>query len=171
VGCEDVTDYLDFIIDEDCTGPVYQAIATHLVENRDNFDLLNLCNIPAASPSMDDFVNILKSEGFEVTVKQQDVCPVIELPDDFETYVSNLDKKQRHEVRRKLRRAEGQRQMNALDWYIVDETHNLDEEIDKFLHLMAASHPEKAGAYQLLQVNRSGCFEAWMAATELPGGE
>lgn len=145
VGCEDVTDYLDFIIDRDCTGPVYQALVSYLVAHQDEYDLLNLCNVPEASPSTQAFVDGLKAENYDVTVSQQDVCPVIELPEDFETYLSNLDKKQRHEVRRKLRRAEGQRKMGSLDWYIVDESHDLEVEMDHFLRLMAASHPEKAG--------------------------
>jgi CelD/BcsL family acetyltransferase involved in cellulose biosynthesis len=53
-----------------------------------------------------------------------------------------LDKKQRHEVRRKLRRAEGASE--KVDWYIVDENRNLVEEMDRFLRLMAASHMQKA---------------------------
>ncbi|NJL57056.1 hypothetical protein HC928_19355 [bacterium] len=53
-----------------------------------------------------------------------------------------LDKKQRHELRRKMRRANGGGE--TLDWYIVGQEHNLDEQLDKFLSLMAASDPKKA---------------------------
>ncbi|MCB9459995.1 MAG: GNAT family N-acetyltransferase [Anaerolineaceae bacterium] len=144
VGCEDVTDYLDFVIDKDCMGPVYDALVTYLIENASSYDRLLLCNIPETSPTLDQFNRILQDQSFTTVINQQDVCPVIQLPTAFEDYVSALDKKERHEVRRKLRRAEGQRQMGALDWYIVDQTHEIDEEIAKFLKLMAASHPEKA---------------------------
>ena len=144
VGCEDVTDYLDFVVDSDCMEPVYTAIAEYLAENDAHYDQLMLCNIPEASPTLDQFNHILQDHAFTTTINQQDVCPVIELPDQFEDYVSALDKRERHEVRRKMRRAEGQRKMGALDWYIVDESHDIDEEVEKFLKLMAASHPEKA---------------------------
>jgi CelD/BcsL family acetyltransferase involved in cellulose biosynthesis len=47
-------------------------------------------------------------EGWHVTREQEDVCPVLSLPDDgdWETYLGSLGKKDRHEVRRKIRRAE-----------------------------------------------------------------
>jgi len=66
---------------------------------------------------------------------------MIDLPDDWEIYLESLDKKQRHEIRRKLRRAESEA---SLEWDVVDETRNIEEEIDKFLVLMRTSHPEKA---------------------------
>jgi hypothetical protein len=47
-------------------------------------------------------------EGWHVTREQEDVCPVLTLPGDgdWETYLASLDKKERHEIRRKIRRAE-----------------------------------------------------------------
>jgi hypothetical protein len=46
--------------------------------------------------------------GWHVTREQEDVCPVLALPEDgdWETYLASLDKKDRHEIRRKIRRAE-----------------------------------------------------------------
>ena len=46
--------------------------------------------------------------GWQVTMEREDVCPVITLPAgvDFEGYLGTLDKKERHEIRRKVRRAE-----------------------------------------------------------------
>lgn len=48
------------------------------------------------------------SPDWRVTVDQEDVCPVVTLPPDgdWESYLAMLDKKARHEIRRKLRRAE-----------------------------------------------------------------
>jgi len=47
-------------------------------------------------------------EGWHVAREQEDVCPVLSLPEDgdWETYLSSLDRKDRHEIRRKIRRAE-----------------------------------------------------------------
>jgi CelD/BcsL family acetyltransferase involved in cellulose biosynthesis len=77
-----------------------------------------------------------------VTVTQQEVCPVIDLPNDWEAYLSALDKKNRHELRRKIRRAEGGTE--KVDWYIVGPSHNINEELERFLALMAASQYDKA---------------------------
>jgi CelD/BcsL family acetyltransferase involved in cellulose biosynthesis len=101
-----------------------------------------LCNLPEASDTYSQFTAVLNQHGFEATLTQQEVCPVINLPTEWEAYFDLLDKKQRHELRRKIRRAEAAPE--KIEWYIVSEQHNLDEEIDKCLHLMAASQYEKA---------------------------
>ena len=46
--------------------------------------------------------------GWSVTREREDVCPVVTLAPgiDFEGYLATLGKKERHEIRRKLRRAE-----------------------------------------------------------------
>lgn len=142
IGCIDVTDYLDFIVDKDHVEAVYTAIAQYFANNRDTFDVLDFCNIPEASVTNQVLFEALKQAGFETQMEQQEVCPIIPLPDDWGGYLSLLDKKQRHEVRRKLRRIHGAQE--EIDWYIVDESHDLGGEIACFMHLMAASDPEKA---------------------------
>ncbi len=142
VGCVDVTDYLDFIVDEACLGPVFEAIADYLAENRGEFDRLDFCNVPNESPTRHLLPSLLEARGFETVVEQQEVCPVIELPANWQGYLSLLDKKQRHEVRRKIRRAQGSDK--AIDWYIVNGARDLDAEVAQFIRLMAASDKQKA---------------------------
>lgn len=142
VGCEDVTDYLDVLVDKDHRDAVYNALADALIEHKDMFDSLDLCNIPAESPTYTDFPSLLSGKGFMAKTTVQEVCPVIPLPENFDGYLELLDKKQRKEVQRKLRRAKGAG--DSLNWYIVNGEHDLDSEVDKFLDLMASSHPEKA---------------------------
>ena len=74
-------------------------------------------------------------------VEQQEVCPVIELPDNWGSYLSLLHKKQRHEVRRKMRRIQGSEE--AIDWYIVNGQARSGRGSDAVCALMAASDPEK----------------------------
>ena len=47
-------------------------------------------------------------EGWTLTLEREDVCPVVTLPEgtDIEGFLATLGKKQRHEIRRKVRRAE-----------------------------------------------------------------
>jgi CelD/BcsL family acetyltransferase involved in cellulose biosynthesis len=141
IGCVDVTDYLDFIVDEGHIDEVYTAFADYLWEHRGEYDFLDFCNIPFDSPTQRILPALLSSRGFETMVEQQEVCPVIELPKSWGGYLSLLDKKQRHEVRRKIRRLQGNEQ--SIDWYIVNGDQDLDEEVTQFVRLMAASDPEK----------------------------
>lgn len=142
VGCEDVTDYLDILVDKDYRDEIYNGLAKALIEHKDKFDTIDLCNIPAESPTHTDFPTILREQGFTVKTQVQEVCPIIHLPDNFDDYLSLLNKKERKEVQRKLRRAKGAG--DSLKWYTVNGEHDLDAEVDKFLTLMADSHPEKA---------------------------
>lgn len=142
VGCEDVTDYLDLIAHRDHLDAIYAALAQTLVEHQDKYDTLDLCNIPQDSPTRTHFAEALRSCGYTVETRVQEVCPVVTLPDDFRSYLGSLDKKQRKEMQRKLRQAKGVQ--DSLNHYTVDDSHDLDAKIDDFLDLMAASHPEKA---------------------------
>ncbi len=142
IGCVDVTDYVDLIIDVEFQAPVLALFAAFLAEHRDRYDRINLCNIPEHSPTLVDFTGMLSDCGFSVEPGLQEVCPGIRLPKSWDAYLDGLDKKQRHEIRRKLRRAEGGEE--TLTWYFVGSQHDLDEELDHFLTLMAASQPAKA---------------------------
>jgi CelD/BcsL family acetyltransferase involved in cellulose biosynthesis len=65
------------------------------------------CGDPAADALAAAF-GARTGDGWTVVREREEVCPVVTLAPgtDFEAYLSTLDKKERHEVRRKLRRAE-----------------------------------------------------------------
>jgi CelD/BcsL family acetyltransferase involved in cellulose biosynthesis len=141
IGCVDVTDYVDCIVDRDCTEQVFGCFAGYLLEHSDAYDRINLCNIPHHSPTYTHFPQVLQQSNFVIETEQQEVCPVITLPNDWEGYLNLLDKKQRHELRRKLRRGDTE---GEITWYTVNESHDLDQQLELFLKLMAESAPYKA---------------------------
>lgn len=141
IGCVDVTDYVDVIVAPEHREAVYARLARFLFDERSCYDRINLCNIPQESPTLELLTEQLKANGFEAALVFQEVCPIIQLPDSWEAYLTNLDKKQRHELRRKMRRAEGEAQ---LEHYVVNETHDFQAELTQFLELMRASQPDKA---------------------------
>lgn len=142
VGCADVADYLDIIVAKGRETLVYQAFLDALSNGSvPAWDIVDLCNIPEMSPTRTMLPDMARAAGFHVTVRQETVCPLIELPVTWEAYLMSLDKKQRHEIRRKLRRAETEAK---LEWYIVDERHHLPDEMETFLHLHRLSRHDKA---------------------------
>lgn len=142
VGCVEVTDYLDVIATGDYREAFLAALADWLVTQADQYTRISFCNIPARSATTQILPRLLTDRGFFVEVKQQEVCPIIILPPTFDDYLTALDKKQRHELRRKLRRAEDFEEKVA--WYLVGREYDLNVEVDRFVALMAASHPDKA---------------------------
>jgi len=142
VGCVEVADYLDFIVAQGREETVYTALVDYLASPRaPAWDVLDLCNIHQDSPTLKMLPALAEARGWVVSTTRDDVCPIVQLPGTWEEYLQTLDGKQRHEIRRKLRRASGQA---ALRWYIVGREHDLEAEVEDFLDLMAASSPDKA---------------------------
>ncbi|MBZ0305315.1 MAG: hypothetical protein K8I82_04520, partial [Anaerolineae bacterium] len=50
IGCVEVTDYLDVIVDEASIEPVLNCLAAYLLNHHDVFDIVDLCNLPENSP-------------------------------------------------------------------------------------------------------------------------
>lgn len=75
----------------------------------DVVDLRRLRSDDPALPALAQaFAAAAEREGWQLTREQEDVCPVVELPAGatWDEYLATLGKKDRHEIRRKLRRAE-----------------------------------------------------------------
>jgi CelD/BcsL family acetyltransferase involved in cellulose biosynthesis len=141
VGCVDVSDYLDLIVAQGREEEVYAALAGYLAgPSAPAWDVLDLCNIHQDSPTLVRLPALAEERGWAVSTALDEVCPIVRLPGTWEEYLQMLSKKQRHEVRRKLRRIEAE----AVDWYIVGPRRNLTAEVEDFLDLMAASTPDKA---------------------------
>jgi CelD/BcsL family acetyltransferase involved in cellulose biosynthesis len=142
IGCVEVADYLDLIAARGREQDVYTALMDYLMQpEAPAWDVLSLCNIHQDSPTLTILPALAKAQGWGVSIAREDVCPVAQLPPTWDEYLLMLKKKHRHELRRKLRRAEAER---ALIWYIVGSEHDLAEEVEAFLDLMACSAPEKA---------------------------
>jgi CelD/BcsL family acetyltransferase involved in cellulose biosynthesis len=72
----------------------------------DVVDLRRLRAIDAALPALEDAFRGGERDGWRVEREQEDVCPVITVRGDtWDEYLGTLDKKDRHEIRRKMRRA------------------------------------------------------------------
>lgn len=155
VGCRDVSDYLDLIAANGQEEKVYGALLDWLESDEaPAWDLADLCNIPAASPTHSLLTELAVARGYEVHTEMEDICPIIPLPATWDEHLSSLSKKQRHEIRRKIRRAEGGGQIN---WYIVNEGHDLAAEMDAFIELHQKSHVDKD---EFMDAQMKGFFHA-----------
>ncbi len=147
VGCIEVADYLDLILESGAEEAVYPAFLDWLADagTAPAWDLLNLCNQPDASLSHSLLPELARARGWTADVAQEDVCPIIELPtgedDGWETYLAGLDKKERHEIRRKMRRAE--REIPDLAFRVVTGGEDLPAAMDDFLRLHRLSSADK----------------------------
>ena len=107
-GCVEETDYLDLIATAAAAPESWAAILDYLLSPEfSDWDVLELCNIPANSPSRTILGRCRSHPCLTVVESVDEVCPVITLPATFDAYLDSLDSKQRREMSRKLRRAAG----------------------------------------------------------------
>lgn len=113
-------DYATLLTDPERLRVVADAVVAQLASppapgspHPDPWDVVDLRRLRADDPATEAlagaFEHRMGREGWRVTCEREDVCPVVTIPDDvtdFDGYLATLDKKGRHEIRRKLRRAE-----------------------------------------------------------------
>ncbi|MBI3521675.1 MAG: GNAT family N-acetyltransferase [Chloroflexi bacterium] len=92
------------------------------------------------SPTLPAVATELTRAGYAVTQRRLVTSPSLPLPADFETYVQSLGKKERHELRRKLRRLE----TTATASYRTVSDAERPAVLDRFFELHRLSHGRKA---------------------------
>ncbi len=142
VGCIEVSDYLDVIVAQGWEVPVYRTFLAWLdSDDAPPWDVVDLCNLPYNSSTYQVLPDIARCRRMAVQVFQEDVAPAVMLPTTYESYLQDqVDKKQRHEIRRKQRRIERAADVGL---YVVGPEHDLDQEIQDFIRLQRASRPDK----------------------------
>lgn len=139
-GCVEETDYLDLIVSADHAESAWQAILDCLCSpNFPEWHSIDLCNIPEASPSRTILDQEAQRRGFSFNEQVNEVCPVIPLADTFEGYLDSIDSKQRREINRKLRRAQGA----DAQLVVVGPEDDVDTAVSDFLDLLQKSTFEK----------------------------
>jgi len=143
LGSLEISDYLDVIVRPENLAAFVEALLNFLASpDAPAWEVIDLYNLLDDSPTLAALKQAAGKLGLGYTQETLQPSPYIMLPDDWETYLAGIDKKQRHEIRRKIRRAESAEE--GLRWYIVEDETKLDEEIDAFLGLMSLDHHKEA---------------------------
>jgi CelD/BcsL family acetyltransferase involved in cellulose biosynthesis len=142
LGSIEISDYLDIITRSEDLPAFLEALLEHLAsEQEPGCLLLDWYNLLEGSPTLPALQAVAEKLGWKYSQQPLQHCPYIPLPGDWEKYLCSIDKKQRHEIRRKMRRA-GEYYL-PLRWYIVQDGAALEQEMDDFLKLMT-NDPDKA---------------------------
>ncbi len=140
VGCVEVSDYLDVIIARGREDAVYRALLDVLLDpSFPAWNKLTLCNLPDASTTPTQLKTLAEARGLRAQAREEDVAPYIELPATWGAYLESLDKKQRHELRRKLRRI-GEVEHR---WEKVNRAAQIPVAVSDFIALHKKSRPDK----------------------------
>ncbi len=142
LGSIEISDYLDVIARPADLPAFLSGLLDFLGANGPaGWRLLDLHNLPEDSATLPALKAEAEKRGWTFTQERSYHVPSIPLTGDFESYLAGIDKKQRHEIRRKMRRAE--EEGHNVRWYIVDDHANLEAEVEAFISLMEED-PKKA---------------------------
>ncbi len=133
-GSIEISDYLDLIVRMDDHAHFITGLLDFLASSlADNWRGLDWYNLPDSSPTLAALKAESTQRGWVHHEEMYRPTPRIALNGDFEEYLGRVEKKQRHEIRRKMRRAE--ESGRGVRWTISDMT-DVEAEIDTFLGLM-----------------------------------
>ena len=139
LGSIEISDYLDLIVRADDLPRFLPGLLDFLASDSAlAWSNLDWYNLPDDSPTLAALEAESAKCGWDFISEPFRPSLSVPLPGDFEEYLMSIDKKQRHEIRRKMRRAEADER--DVRWYIVENESTLDVEIDDFLSLMANDH-------------------------------
>ncbi|MBK8620111.1 MAG: GNAT family N-acetyltransferase [Anaerolineales bacterium] len=144
-GSIEISDYLDLIVRMDDHAHFITGLLDFLASSlADSWRGLDWYNLPDSSPTLAALKAESAQRGWTHLEEMYRPTPRIALNGDFDEYLSRVEKKQRHEIRRKIRRAEESER--GVRWFISDMA-DVDAEIDAFLGLMEQDQG-KAGFLQ-----------------------
>src|SRR5215208_455615 len=135
VGSIEISDYLDLIVRAEDLPRFLSGLLDFLASSQaGNWSALDWYNLHDSSPTLAALKAESGKRGWTHHEEIYRPTPRIPLNGSFDEYLSRIDKKQRHEIRRKMRRA-AESELNVR-FYIVDGTENIDAEINAFFDLM-----------------------------------
>lgn len=139
IGSADVSDYLDFVIIAGREKDFFKVLLDDLREQ--GIKKLDLRPLRPDSTVLTQLVSVAQNRGYEVHYHPEDVSLELDLPTTWNEYLAMLKNKQRHEVRRKLRRLY---ETGNVEHLCIEGGQEVEDYLDIFLNLFSLSKDEKA---------------------------
>jgi CelD/BcsL family acetyltransferase involved in cellulose biosynthesis len=139
LGNPDVCDYQDVIVVPGMEHGFSSTLVAYLKQKGVN--RLNLCPLREDSTVRTRILHTVQSLGCDTFCEPDDVSYEMELPETWDGFLGRLTGKQRHEVRRKLRRLEA---AGAFTYRSVEDIESVKEALPVFFELFQKNRRDKA---------------------------
>jgi len=139
IGSANVCDYLDFVVTPGRETDFFNVVLDDLREQ--GIVQLNLESLRPDSTVLTCLAGIAGNRGYQVLCRPEDVSLELELPPTWDEYLATLTAKQRHEVRRKLRRLS---EASRVDYHFIQNSAAVPDAMDTFLKMFTESREDKA---------------------------
>jgi CelD/BcsL family acetyltransferase involved in cellulose biosynthesis len=177
LGSIEISDYLDLIVRQEDLARFLPGLMNFLVSSfTDKWSAIDWYNLPDNSPTLAALKTDAEQRSWTYHQEVYRPTPRIPLGVSFEEYLTRIDKKQRHEIRRKMRRA-AESELNVR-FVLVDKSADIEKEIHDFFGLMTQD-PNKANFLhpamrEQMTVTIRSAFEncyLWLAFLEVGGAK
>ena len=177
VGSIEISDYLDLIVREQDLPRFLSGLLDFLGSSKSgNWTALDWYNLHDSSPTLAALKAESEKRGWTHHEEIYRPTPRIPLNGSFEEYLSRVEKKQRHEIRRKMRRA-AESEKNVR-FHVLDSTADIESEMNAFFDLMVQDpnkeqflHPEMREQMTVTIRNAFARGYLWLAFLEVDGAK
>jgi len=132
LGDASICDYMDFLLPPGNEADILAAIIDALLA--DGHRHLDFSGLRSGSPALTLLPQLAPPRGLNVHIEEEAVCPQLDLPPTWEDYLKLLGGKNRHELRRKMRRLE--KMAGPPDLRFLCSPRDFEQGMDDFLRLM-----------------------------------
>lgn len=139
IGSPDVCDYLDMVVQPGSPDLFVEVLLEHLVEQ--GVRRLDLQPVRRDSKIVASLGRFLRLKGWAYTCIDEDVSLEMKLPGTWDAFLHGLSAKDRHEIRRKLRRLH---KAGNIRLRVVDKPDAVGREMEAFLRLFHMSRRDKS---------------------------
>ncbi len=139
LGGTDLVDYHNFVCPGEPPTACIEAVIGELTADRGVSRLL-FESVSDVSGTLEKLPPVMNACGWNVSVEQEDVSPRLDLSDSWDEYLAGLRKKDRHELRRKLRRLEAAGDVRHIE---LNAREDVETAMPDFFRLHRLSTPEK----------------------------
>lgn len=176
LGAIEISDFLDVIVKPADHKPFLDSLLNFLISpEAAAWDCLDLYNILDDSVTLDVLEELAGDYKLSYQREVLQPAPYIPLPDDFDEYMASLDKKYRHELRRKMRNAASY--PIPTSWAYIDDKAEQEKFLTDFAAMMREEQEKEefltdAMLAQMEAIIRAGFKAGWMRfACFYVGGE
>jgi CelD/BcsL family acetyltransferase involved in cellulose biosynthesis len=139
IGSTDVCDYQDFIVAPGMEQDFFSVLLDDLKKN--GIKELDLKHVRPDSLVLTNLKSIAEKRNYKTDSVKEDVSFEMDLPSSFDEYLKSLSTKQRHEVRRKMRRLNEE---GNITYRFIDKGEGLTRALDTFFKMFTESREDKA---------------------------
>ncbi len=139
IGSADICDYLDFIVAPGMERDFFSALLDDL--GQQGIGQLDLRPVRADSTVLIHLTAAARERQYDVLCHESGASVELNLPSSWDDYLAALSTKQRHEVRRKLRRLW---ESDKVEYHCQELRHGVGDFMDTFLELFSKSRGEKS---------------------------